>query len=179
MAGLVGVVILIALVYTLTVAQFSSDHSPGTPEAIAARIAPAGSVTLAAAEPAAAFAPAARPKATGEGPGVAIYQKACMTCHKTGEGGAPKFGDKAAWEPRIAQGLDQLLQTAIAGKDAMPPRGTCMTCTDEDLKLATEYLLAQVGYEPAGAPAAAAPREAKGMSGMQDAPVAEQQPAMQ
>lgn len=166
MAGLVGVLILVALVYALTVAQFSGEHSPGTPEDIAARIAPVGSVTPTGTEPAAAPAPAAHPKAADEGPGVAIYRKACIACHKTGEAGAPKFGDKAAWEPRIAQGLDQLLQTAIAGKGAMPPRGTCMACTDEDLKLATEYLLVQVGYEPAGAPAAAAPREAKGMARM-------------
>ena len=179
MSGLVGVVILVALVYTVTVAQFSGDRSAGTPEEIAARIAPVGSVTLAGAEPVAAPAAAAAPKAADEGPGAAIYQKACMACHATGAAGAPKLGDKAAWEPRMAQGLDPLLQTAIAGKGAMPPRGTCMACTDEDLKLAIEYMLVQVGFEPADAPAAAAPLESEGMSGMQGAPAAEQQPAMQ
>ena len=168
-----------ALVYTVTVAQFSGDRSAGTPEEIAARIAPVGSVTLAGAEPVAAPAAAAAPKAADEGPGAAIYQKACMACHATGAAGAPKLGDKAAWEPRMAQGLDPLLQTAIAGKGAMPPRGTCMACTDEDLKLAIEYMLVQVGFEPADAPAAAAPVASEGMSGMQGASAAEQQPAMQ
>lgn len=185
MAGLVGVVILVALVYALTVAQFSGQRGAGTPEEIAVRIDPVESVILAGAKPSAAPAPAAAPKATDEGPGSAIYQKACMACHETGTAGAPKFGEKAIWEPRMAQGLDRLLQTAIAGKGAMPPRGTCMTCTDDDLKLAIEYMLIQIGYEPAGAPAAAAPREAKGsagmegISGMQGAPAAAQQPGMQ
>ena len=55
--------------------------------------------------------------------------------------GAPKFGDKAAWEPRIAQGIDAMLSTAINGKGAMPPRGTCMDCSDADLKAAIEYMI--------------------------------------
>jgi len=149
MSGLVGVVILVALVYVLTVVQFSGERSAGTPAEIRARIAPVESATLADAEPSYAAAPAATPNAADEGPGVAIYQTACMVCHEPGAAGAPKLGDKAVWEPRIAQGLDQLLQTAIDGKGAMPPRGTCMACTDEDLKLAIEYMLIQVGYEPA------------------------------
>lgn len=149
MAGLVGVVILVALVYALTVAQFSGKSNAGTPAEITARIAPVGSVTLAGAEPPAAVPPAAAPKAADEGPGAAIYRKACTACHESGAAGAPKFGDKAVWEPRMDQGVAQLLQTAIDGKGAMPPRGTCMACTDEDLKLAIEYMLIQVGYEPA------------------------------
>ena len=76
--------------------------------------------------------------------GAAIYQQACVACHATGVAGAPKLGDKAAWEARIAQGLDQLLHTAISGKGAMPPRGTCAACTDEELKSAIEYMISQV-----------------------------------
>lgn len=167
MSGLVGVVILVALVYALTVAQFSAPRDIGTPEQIAARIAPVGSVTLAGTVAAVAPAPAAAPAAADEGPGVAIYQKACMACHASGAAGAPKFGDKAAWELRLAQGLDQLLQTAIAGKGAMPPRGTCMDCTDDDLKVAIEYMLVQVGYEPAGSSDAAPSQDAGVMTGME------------
>jgi len=49
----------------------------------------------------------------------------------------------------MTQGIERLLRTLIAGKGAMPPRGTCADCSDADLKAVIEYLLVQVGYEPA------------------------------
>ena len=55
--------------------------------------------------------------------GKAVYDKTCVACHATGVANAPKLGDKAAWAPRIALGLDGLLKSAIAGKNAMPPKG--------------------------------------------------------
>ncbi len=63
----------------------------------------------------------------------------------TGISGSPKLGDKAAWEPRIAKGMDALMQSAIDGipGTAMPPRGTCATCSDADLKAAVEYMVAE------------------------------------
>ena len=82
-------------------------------------------------------------------PGEAIYNKACVACHASGVAGAPKLGDKAAWEPRLALGVDGLLQSAITGKNAMPPRGTCMDCSDDDLKIAIEFMLGTVGAAPA------------------------------
>lgn len=178
MAGLVGTVILVAVVYTLTAARFSGDGDPGTAEEIAARIAPVGTVTLAGSEQAAAAAaaPAEAAAPADDSPGAAIYNKACTACHATGAAGAPKLGDKAAWEPRLAQSMDQLLATAINGKGAMPPRGTCMDCTDDDLKAAIDYMLVQVGYQPEASPAAEdAPAEdgsqgMSGMSGMQGSP---------
>jgi cytochrome c5 len=171
MSGLVGILILVALVYTFTAAQFSGDSATETPEQIAARIAPVGSVTLAGSE---AAAPAAAPKTasvpTDEGPGGSVYNKACTACHASGAAGAPKLGDKAAWESRIAQGVDQLLQTAINGKGAMPPRGTCMDCSDDDLMAAIEYMLVQVGYEPAASADTGSPEKAEGTSGIAGTP---------
>lgn len=165
-SGLIGIVILVALVYTLTAAQLSGSGDTGTPEQIAARIAPVGSVTLAGSEAAAAAAaPATASAPADEGPGAAIFNKACTACHATGVAGAPKMGDKAAWQPRIARGLDLLLQTVINGKGAMPPRGTCMDCSDDDLKVAIEYMLVQVGYEPAPAADAAAAEDAGNAEG--------------
>jgi cytochrome c5 len=73
--------------------------------------------------------------------GKEIYDTKCFTCHATGVAGAPKFGDKDAWAPRIEQGIDALLATSIKGKGAMPPKGTCMDCTDEDLKSAIQYMV--------------------------------------
>jgi len=73
--------------------------------------------------------------------GKEIYDTKCFTCHASGVAGAPKFGDKAAWEPRIATGMDSLLAVSIKGKGAMPPKGTCMDCSDEDLKAAIQYII--------------------------------------
>lgn len=74
-------------------------------------------------------------------PGQAVYKKACVVCHAAGVAGAPKFGDKAAWSPRAAKGIDTLLKNSITGINAMPARGTCADCTDVQLKEAIEYML--------------------------------------
>ncbi len=75
--------------------------------------------------------------------GQQIYQASCQACHATGAAGAPKVGDKEAWAPRIATGMDALLSSAINGKNAMPPKGACMSCSDDDLKAAIEYMVSQ------------------------------------
>jgi cytochrome c5 len=75
--------------------------------------------------------------------GQKIYQTSCQACHGTGAAGAPKLGDKEAWAPRIATGMDAMLASAINGKNAMPPKGACMSCTDADLKAAIEYMVSQ------------------------------------
>ena len=63
-----------------------------------------------------------------------------MACHGAGVAGAPKFGDKAAWEPRIKTGLDTLKSNAIKGKNAMPPKGGS-TASDADVQAAVEYMV--------------------------------------
>ena len=75
--------------------------------------------------------------------GVSVYNSKCIICHGSGVAGAPKVGDKAAWAPRVATGMDTLLASAIKGKNAMPPRGTCTECSDADLKAAIEYMVSQ------------------------------------
>ncbi|WP_085441117.1 c-type cytochrome [Magnetofaba australis] len=72
--------------------------------------------------------------------GEEIYKTKCFVCHMTGAAGAPKTGDKAAWAPRIATGMDALMHSILNGKNAMPPKGTCMDCSDDELKAAVEYL---------------------------------------
>lgn len=72
--------------------------------------------------------------------GKAVYDKTCVACHASGVANAPKFGDKAAWAPRIATGNAALLASVIKGKGAMPPKaGTSLG--DEDLKAAIEYMV--------------------------------------
>lgn len=74
----------------------------------------------------------------------AVYDTNCKACHEAALGGAPKPGDKAAWEPRIAKGADALLATVKSGKGAMPPKGTCGSCDDETLKGAIQIFVGQV-----------------------------------
>ena len=73
--------------------------------------------------------------------GAAIYNTKCMACHASGAAGAPKLGDKEAWAPRIATGRDALIASVINGKNAMPPKGACMDCSDEDLAAAVDHMI--------------------------------------
>jgi len=75
-------------------------------------------------------------------PGEKTYQNYCFSCHTPGLSGAPKTGDVEAWAPRIAKGADLLLVTTIEGiPPAMPPRGMCFDCSDEDLAAAIDYMV--------------------------------------
>lgn len=70
----------------------------------------------------------------------AKYEKSCKLCHDGGLMGAPKTGDVAAWAPRLAKGNDVLLKNVITGINAMPPKGTCMDCTDEEFQKLIEKM---------------------------------------
>jgi cytochrome c5 len=77
--------------------------------------------------------------------GESVYNRACAGCHMTGAAGAPRIGDKAAWADRISKGADALVKSAIDGVPgtAMLARGTCNACSDDDLKLAVNYMISQ------------------------------------
>ena len=119
--------------------------TPAAPAASEAAVAPA--------EPAAAApAPAASPVAAAEGTTVAaaggktgetLYKQACQVCHAAGVAGAPKFGDKAAWAPRLTTGMDALYKASINGMGAMPPRGGS-SASDADLNAAVDFMVAAV-----------------------------------
>ena len=89
---------------------------------------------------ASAPAAAAPTAALGADAGKKLYEQACVACHAAGVAGAPKLGDKGAWQPRLAQGVDSLTAHVIAGKGAMPPRGAS-TATDAELHAAVEYMV--------------------------------------
>lgn len=89
---------------------------------------------------AAAAAPAAGGAARS---GDAVYTATCSACHGTGAAGSPKFGDKSAWGPRISQGKPTLYQHALNGIRAMPPKGMCMTCSDQEIKNAVDYMVSK------------------------------------
>jgi len=123
------------------------------------RIAPVGQVRIAGQ---AEQAPAAIGGAAVARSGAEVYQAACLACHATGAAGAPKTGDKAAWEPRVALGMDVLMASVVNGKGAMPPRGGNPSLTDEEIGKAIDYMLDETGLAAGGGePAAsAAPAEA-------------------
>ena len=78
--------------------------------------------------------------------GKKVYDSTCTACHAAGVAGAPKFGDKALWAPRIAQGMDTLYTHAIKGFQGkvgmMPPKGGSMSLSDADVKAAVDYMVA-------------------------------------
>lgn len=115
-----------------------------TNEEIAERIQPYGNVCLLG-QPCAMEAGPSTAGASGGGarPGEEVYGKFCTACHGAGILGAPKMGDTAAWEARLANhngSLDELVQSAINGIGAMPPKGTCVDCSPEEIQAAIEHM---------------------------------------
>ncbi|MDP2263113.1 MAG: c-type cytochrome [Hydrogenophaga sp.] len=107
--------------------------------------APATTAASPAPAPAAA-APAPAPVAENV-VGKKVYNSVCAMCHAAGVAGAPKPGDKADWGPRIAQGNDTLYKHSIEGftgaKGMMPARGGGSALTDDDVKAAVDFMVAQ------------------------------------
>lgn len=115
--------------------------------------------------------------------GEAVYTAVCTSCHAAGVLGAPKIDDKAAWEPRIAQGLDGLMKNAVNGIRSMPARGGDPTITDEELTNAIVYMTGKAGHDlsaqvKAGAAPAAVPA-AQVAAAPVAAPAVEAKPAEQ
>ena len=93
-------------------------------------------------EPVAAATTAPEPAAT-EFDVEATYQLSCFACHGTGAAGAPVLGDQDAWTERMAKGIDSVMTNVIDGINAMPARGLCTTCSDDDLRALVDYMAGQ------------------------------------
>jgi cytochrome c5 len=129
-------------------------------EAVAERLKPVGSLVVASDSPQpdaqskdasaqaadAATASTVAPVADAGDPAdkaKAIYTASCAACHTTGAAGAPKVGDNSAWAPRLKAGSDTLYNSAIKGKNAMPPKGGNASLSDADVKAAVDYMVSQ------------------------------------
>lgn len=129
-----AILAVMAIIFYVIAQNLAGDKAPDqmAKAAVAERIEPVGKVTpgdVSKVATAAASGPAVPP--------------ACMGCHGSGVLGAPKVGDKAAWEARAAQGVDALVLSAKNGKGGMPPQGGAFN--DEQLKAAVEAMLKEAG----------------------------------
>ena len=149
-----GVLILIALgIYVLArnlggETQSENVHAdPAMQAAVNDRIAPVAKVAVSgqdnsAMNPAKAAAAPAQADMSGE----EVFNMACVACHGAGVAGAPKFGDKAAWGPRIAKGADTLHKHALEGFQGqsgfMPPKGGRVDLSDKTIMNGVDYMMA-------------------------------------
>jgi cytochrome c5 len=115
--------------------------APASAAAPAATAAPAAPASAAPAATPAVVAAAAPSAAAGADVGKKVYDSGCVACHGAGIAGAPKFGDKAAWAPRIKTGMDTLYNAALKGMGAMPPKGGNTALPDADVKAAVDYMV--------------------------------------
>jgi cytochrome c5 len=136
------------------VVEPAGGAAPGGTPAPAAASAPAAvsspastastpkSAAQTASTPAAVVATTAAPAAAGKPDGKKVFDTTCTACHTPGVAGAPKFGDKKDWAPRLAHGVDALYATALNGKGAMPPKGGNTALSDSEVKAAVDYMVA-------------------------------------
>lgn len=135
-----------AVVYMTAAAggKFAEPAAPAAGNAVVAAAAPAApaapAVAMAAAPQAAAPAAPVKVAQADSAAGESLYKQACVACHAAGVAGSPKFGDKAAWAPRIQTGVDMLTTSVIKGKGAMPPKGGS-AASDADIRSAVVYMV--------------------------------------
>jgi len=145
-SGLIGALVaLTVIIYILAqmVVSGSNLKKDGGDAAVAERIKPVGEVTMNAMNGAMnSLVPAAN--AAGD-KGEATFNASCVACHGAGVAGAPKLGDKAAWAPRIAQGMAKLEEHALKGfqgkSGMMPAKGGNPALADADVKAAVAYMV--------------------------------------
>jgi cytochrome c5 len=151
MGIVLGLVVGAAFMLRMTVLEQGTAmalEDPAMREAVTARLEPIGAVVLLGDEALRAAPPPpvtpARVATVLSGP--QVYNEACNLCHAApGIGGAPVFGDEAAWSGRIAQGVDTLIQHAINGfqgaTGVMPPKGGRVDLSDEEIGSAVQFMV--------------------------------------
>ena len=85
----------------------------------------------------------AEDQTTSKTDGAAIYKQYCAACHNSGAAGAPKLGDTMAWKERLKKGELKLIENALKGYKIMPPKGTCTSCSNQDIANAVKYMLSK------------------------------------
>ena len=155
LGGLLGITIALFFIANALAESNLDVNNRENPKAIAEleeRLSPVGKVATDAPTTTAAAAAAPITVALAPAPaaakvdGKAVYEQACIACHGAGIAGAPKFGDKAAWAPRIKQGVAVLNDHAIKGYTGkagmMPAKGGRMDFSDDQVKAAVDHMVA-------------------------------------
>jgi cytochrome c5 len=114
---------------------------PGADDDIRERLAPFGEVCVVGSVCAGGVVASSAVDAVAGGKsGEEVYNTFCFACHTAGVAGAPKLGSAEDWAPRLDKGMDAMWETTVNGLGTMPPKGTCMACTDEELQAAIDYM---------------------------------------
>ncbi len=143
LAALVALTVVIFVLAQMVVggSNLKKPKTAAADKGVAERIKPVGEVTVAN-QVMDSLIPAAN--AAGD-KGKATYDASCAACHAAGVAGAPKFGDKAAWKARIAQGNDTMYTHALKGFQGkagmMPAKGGNMSLADADVKAAVDHMV--------------------------------------
>jgi cytochrome c5 len=133
LAFLVPILLIVMITQMVTGGlKVDLDGRAMSEDAVAERLRPVGQIALAEAS-----------SAPGTRSGEEVVKTVCQACHGAGLIGAPKLGDKAAWQPRLAQGLSTLHAHALKGIRAMPPKGGNPSLSDAEVNAAVDYMLSQ------------------------------------
>lgn len=145
LAVVLPLVVVVSLVRTYTASSHAGVEAADPEMAVMQRIQKVGKVEMGS---------TVHETRTGE----QVFNAQCTNCHTAGLVGSPKFGDVAAWAPRIKTGFDALLTSALKGKNAMGPQGGG-AFTDFEVARAVVYMANAAGAkfaEPAEPKAATA-----------------------
>ena len=141
------VVIFILAQLVVSASNLKKEVVAQSDAAVAERIKPVGEVAVSSNSSKVMDALIPTANASGADKGKATYDSSCGVCHGAGIAGAPKFGDKAAWGPRIAQGNDTLYTHALKGFQGkagmMPAKGGNAGLADADVKAAVDYMVSK------------------------------------
>lgn len=149
----IAIIVLLAKLATGNV-SIDENNPAFSDKAIAKRLKPEGTLVIASGAPpeekmgdstgqTGGAAPATVAAPGGPDSTRTIYGSSCAACHDSGAAGAPKLGDKAAWAARVKAGKESLYNSALKGKNAMPPKGGNASLSDSDVKQVVDYMMAQ------------------------------------
>ncbi len=125
---------IVNLVLHIQATHINQTDQKAAAALVAERIKPVGELTVVDVN-------APKVEMTGE----QVFNAVCTACHSVGALGSPKFGDKAAWAPRIAKGYPTLIQHALNGFNKMPARGGDPALDDLEVQRAIAYMADAAG----------------------------------